>query len=83
MMATIPIASLTKQGREHLRVGLVVRGARRLLDLRAFEDFTAAGVAMPTARGVTVNVELIPELVEALHQAEDAARSAGWIGGEP
>lgn len=37
---------------------------------------------MPTKKGITLAIERLPELIEALQQAERAAREAGLLGDE-
>lgn len=72
-METI-VANLPKNTREAVRVELTEFKGFRLLGIRVW---TTEG--RPTAKGLTVKVEMLPELVKALQTAEALARSAGLL----
>lgn len=71
-----------EDGRE-LRISLTTERRRRVLDLREFAKFSAAGVMMPGRNGVVVPVEHLDSLFDYLAEALAAARAAGWIGAGP
>ena len=73
MMETV-VASLPKNTREAVRIELTEYKGFRLLGIRVW---TSEG--RPTAKGLTVKVEMLPELVKALQAAETIARSAGLL----
>lgn len=77
----IMVAEITKNSSEAVRVVLDTFKGHQLVDLRVFATFSAASVPMPTKKGLSVNVALIPDLIEALQQAHEKAVSLGWIGG--
>jgi len=80
MSDTIIIRSLDKNSREKLRVALDDYRGVRLLDLRVTVEMTASsGIQAPTKKGVSCNVAMLPELRQALADAEAMARSLGWL----
>lgn len=80
--APIMVAEITKNSSESVRVVLDTFKGHQLVDLRVFAAFSAASVPMPTKKGLSVNVALIPDLIDALRQADETARSMGWVGGD-
>jgi hypothetical protein len=79
----VVIAHLAKNKRETLRVALDRFAGVDLLDIRVMVDLTASsGVAVPTKKGVSVRIEMLGELIEALQAAHAKARSIGLIGGD-
>lgn len=80
--AAIMVAEITKNSSESIRVVLDTFKGHQLVDLRVFAAFSVASVPMPTKKGLSVNVALIPDLIVALQQAQEKAHSLGWIGGE-
>ncbi len=77
----ITVAEITKNSSESVRVVLGTFKGHQLVDLRVFATFSAASVPMPTKKGLSVNVALIPDLIEALRQAHQKAADLGWTGG--
>lgn len=77
-----PIATIGKNASEEVRVTLDEFKGHRLCDARVFSAFSAAAVPMPTKKGLSVRVDMLPDLIAALQQAEITARMMGWIGGE-
>jgi hypothetical protein len=73
------IASLDKNRRERLRVALDTWQGVNLLDLRVTVDLGSSGVQTATKKGVAMNVALIPQLRQALADAETQARDLGWL----
>jgi len=82
MSDPIVIASLLKNRRESLRIALDRYQGVDLVDLRVTVDISeSSGIATPTKKGVTFRVEMLPDLIAALGQAETRARELGLIGG--
>lgn len=75
------VAAIGKNAREEVRVVLDTFKGSQLVDMRAFSTFSAAGVMMPTKKGLSLRAELLPELIAALEKARDEAEALGWIGG--
>jgi hypothetical protein len=80
MTAPVVVATLASSHRESLRVALDARRGAKLLDLRAVVPLAShAATPMPTAKGVSLDVALIPQLRQALADAEEQARTLGWL----
>lgn len=80
MSSPVIIASFPKNARETLRVSLDTYRDTNLLDVRVAIPLTGhTGTLCPTAKGVSVNVALIPQLRAALADAEAKAREMGWL----
>jgi hypothetical protein len=74
------VATLTKNARESVRVALDEFRGHNLLDLRVVVPLAAhAAVMTPTAKGISVNVAMIPSLRAALADAEAQAVALGWL----
>jgi len=71
------IADLPKNQRERLRIELSEFRGHDLVSARIYAD-TDAGL-VPTTKGITIRVALLPDLVAALRDAETEARAAGLI----
>lgn len=82
-MTEVPtlVAEIAKNSSESVRIVLDTFKGHQLVDLRVFGTFSAASVPMPTKKGLSLNVALIPDLIEALQRAEAKARAMGWTGG--
>ena len=81
MTEPVHIATIRKNGSgDEVRVTLDNFKGHDTLDLRVFSAFTAANVPMPTKKGLTVAVRLLPELELALRQAEGKARELRMLG---
>lgn len=77
-MSPVVIASLEKNRRERVRVALDEYEGVKLIDLRVTVEMTAtSGVQTPTKKGLSLRVEMLPELVGALQAAEAKAREMG------
>jgi hypothetical protein len=74
------IATIPKSKTEEVRVGLEYYRGHRLVDIRIFAEFTPARVRMPTKKGVSLSITALPDLIEALRDAQAAARSMGILG---
>lgn len=75
------IATIPKNSREEVRVSLDTYQGHVLVDLRIYADFAAGPVASraPTKKGLALDVTRLPELREAIVQAEAEARTRGLI----
>ena len=74
MMSSL-VAEIPKNKRETLRVSLDDYMGHRLLNLRVWVD-GKNGQQVPTKAGVSVRIDLIPELQQALVDAAEMATSA-------
>lgn len=77
-----PIATIKKNARETLVVDLSEYKGHDLLGLRVWVPDDNGDGLKPTAKGVTVNVTLLPQIIAALQQAEAEARRLGLLGGD-
>lgn len=82
-MTTEPVivAELAKNSREVLKVSLSQYHGHALADLRTYAPVTGLDVLCPTKRGVSIRVEMLDDLIEALIKAKADAVSLGWMGG--
>jgi len=74
------IATLPKNRRETIRVALEAYRGIELVDVRvmaALDDDT--GLTVPTKKGISLRVEQLPALIEALQDAEAEARRRGLL----
>lgn len=82
MTDPVTVAVIGKNQREEVRVVLDTFKGAQLVDMRVFAAFTASNIMMPTKKGLSLRVEMLPELIDALTQARDRAEAIGWIGGD-
>ena len=74
------IATFPKSTAEEVRVSLSKFKGFDLVDARVWADpDDGDGDRRPTRKGLCLRVERLPELLEALHQAEEEARKAGLL----
>ena len=74
------IATFTKSTAEEVRVSLSKFKGFDLVDARVWADpDDGDGDRRPTRKGLCLRVERLPELLEALRQAEEEARKAGLL----
>lgn len=83
-MTAVPltVATIGKNASEEVRVVLDTFKSHNLVDLRVFAAFSAAAVKMPTKKGLSCRVEMIPDLIAALQEAQEQARALGWLEGD-
>jgi hypothetical protein len=76
-----PIAVLTKNKLEEIRIGLSEFNGHDLINVRVWADRRdgADGPRIPTKAGIACRVALLPELVTALQKAEAEARRLGLL----
>ncbi len=80
MTEPIVIAVLPKNRREALRIALDHYRGANLVDLRVVVELSeTSGLAIPTRKGLAVRVEMLPDLIAALAQAEAKARELGLL----
>ena len=80
MPKSVVIASIPLNRRECARVALKALKRRRLVDVRTMLNLPDLGdEPFSTAKGVSVDVVLLPELIRALEEAETRARQLGWL----
>jgi len=76
----VQLAVIRKNALEEIRVGLSEFNGHDVLNLRIWAEPRNGGVErIPTKAGICCSVRLLPELIEALRQAEAAARQAGLL----
>jgi hypothetical protein len=78
MNRDITIAALRKNAREDLRVQLHKFNGKNLISARVWTE-KDDGTQVPTRKGVTLRLELLPDLLKALHAAEREAVKAGLL----
>ncbi len=81
MTEPVTVAVIGKNQREEVRVVLDTFKGAQLIDMRVFTAFTSSNIMMPTKKGLSLRVETLPDLIDALTQARDKAEAMGWIGG--
>lgn len=72
------IASLEKNASEQIRVSLDEFRGRNLLDVRVFSSFST-GEPTPTKKGLSIRIEMLDDLLEALTKAKAQADAMGWV----
>jgi hypothetical protein len=72
------IATIDKGRSSQLRVGITSWRGQNKLELRE-ATATVPGVYMPTPNGVTLDLDRLPELLDALHAAESEAIARGFL----
>ena len=75
MVKTIEVASFQKNSGEEVRAQLTNYKGYDLIDLRVFA-IKQDGEAIATRKGLTLNVDLLPELKKAILALEEALNKA-------
>jgi hypothetical protein len=73
------VAVISKSTIADLRVRLTRFKGHDLVDVRLFQEPDDSDERMPTKRGITLRVDRLHELVDALRQAEAEARRTGLL----
>jgi len=73
------IASFAKNRNETCTVRLDTYRGVHCMDVRLFADFDGTGESRPTKKGLALRVDLIPQLIAALQDAEAEARRRGMF----
>jgi len=72
------IATIPKNVREHLRVGIGEFKGHQLFSVRVWAD-KGDGTSVPTPKGITCAVTLLPAVIEALEATLSHARKTGVL----
>jgi hypothetical protein len=62
----MPSREFTKNAREIVRVTPTVYEGHELIDIRVYVNNRSTGELGPTRKGIALNVDLVPELIDAL-----------------
>jgi transcriptional coactivator p15 (PC4) len=74
------LATIRKNALEEIRVGLSEFNGHDLLNIRIWtEPRNGGSERIPTKAGIACRVALLPEIIEALQQAEAQARARGLL----
>ena len=73
------ITTFEKNKSEEVRVELSEFNGHDLVAARIYATSRADGTRVPTRKGLTLNVKLLPALIEGLQAAEVEARAAGLL----
>jgi hypothetical protein len=65
-----------------VRVQLTEYGGHKLVDARVFTEYRTTREVGPTKRGISIKVEQLGDLIEALTTARDRAQALGWMNGD-
>jgi hypothetical protein len=75
------VSDLRKNKNEIARIQLRTYESVRLIDIRAFT--VGDGDPKPTKKGISLNVQLLGELIDTLSKAQTIARQMGWLAPDP
>ena len=75
------IGSVTKNSRESVAVMLRTFKGHRFADVRVMASKPDGGTT-PTGKGVALNANALPELIDLLQRAHVAAVQAGWCASD-
>jgi hypothetical protein len=64
------VAVFPKNKFQEVRVGIREFKSNDLIDIRIWTNAQGADQMVPTAKGVTINIHLLPQLLKALQDAE-------------
>ena len=74
------LATIRKNTAEEIRIELTQFNGHDLLNVRVWTDPRNGGSErIPTRAGIACRVALLPEIIEALQQAEAEARARGLL----
>ena len=80
MLSQGALATIRKNALEEIRVELSEFNGHDLLNIRIWTDPRNGGSErIPTKAGIACRVALLPEIIEALQQAEAQARARGLL----
>jgi hypothetical protein len=73
------VSIFAKNKFQEVRVGIREFKGNDLVDIRIWTMTQAAEKMVPTAKGVTVNVHLLPQLLKALQDAEKILKESKML----
>lgn len=73
------VAEIPKSSRETLRIELSEFKGHQLVSLRLYVPKGDNGEMVPTPKGITFKVDLLPQVAKAIAQAEKEARESGLL----
>ena len=76
------ICQIEKNSREEIRVQLREFKGHQLLDIRTFYFTSEGGEAKPSPKGVSVAIRLLPQLKEAVLEAEKVLKEQGLMSAD-
>jgi hypothetical protein len=76
------VREIRKNKNESARIQLRTYEGVRLIDIRA-HAIQADGTLLPTKKGISLNVNCLRELIDALSEGERIARQMGWLAADP
>jgi len=80
MLSQGALATIRKNAAEEIRIELTQFNGHDLLNVRVWTDPRNGGSErIPTRAGIACRVALLPEIIEALQQAEAEARARGLL----
>jgi len=73
------IAVFEKNSMEEVRIKISEWKSQEYLDIRVWTNprYEKEGEGKPTKKGITLNIELLPSLLEALKKADKALKASG------
>lgn len=80
-MDDVTIGTLPKNTRESVAVMLRTFKGHQFCDVRIMAS-KPEGEAVPTAKGIAIKPDALPELIRLLQDAHAAAVQAGWCAGD-
>lgn len=73
------IATFDKNKFEEIRVGIKEYKGFDLIDFRVWVDSKEAGEKVPTAKGLSLSVELLPKLKESILELEKILKASNML----
>jgi len=73
------VAVFPKNKFQEVRVGIREFKGNDLLDIRIWTNAQGVDQMVPTAKGVTVNIHLLPQLLKALQDAEKILKESKML----
>ena len=78
-MSETIIATIPKNSREHIRIGLGDFKGHNLFSVRVWVNNANSGESLPTQKGLTAGVALLPAVIEALQATLKRAYDSGVL----
>lgn len=76
------VAAFQKNRFEEIRVGIKEFKGYDLIDIRVWTDVKGQDEKVPTAKGLSLNIEFFPELKKAILQLEDVLKKNNMLAEE-